>query len=58
MILFYLFRVAIIKPQQKTDAQALEEIEDAIRMGKTGGGGEGHLTNLMTLALFYKTYKN
>ncbi|PAV90599.1 hypothetical protein WR25_13270 isoform B [Diploscapter pachys] len=47
-------RVAIIKPQQKTDAQALEEIEDAIRMGKTGGGGEGNLT---TLALFYKVYQ-
>ncbi|CAD6192537.1 unnamed protein product [Caenorhabditis auriculariae] len=29
-------RVAIIKPQQKTADQALEEVEEAIRMGKTG----------------------
>ncbi|CAI5443673.1 unnamed protein product [Caenorhabditis angaria] len=30
-------RVAILKPQQKTDSQALEEVEEAIRLGRTGG---------------------
>ncbi|CAI4226594.1 unnamed protein product [Auanema sp. JU1783] len=31
-------RVAILKPQQKTADQALEEVEEAIRMGRAAGG--------------------
>lgn len=41
-------RVAIIKPQAKTDEQALGEIEEAIRLGKNA---DGELSSLRFLSI-------